>query len=444
MSFPKYNTYKGSGVEWLGDVPSHWETTRVMRLFEIKKRIVGTLGFDVLSITQQGLKVKDTERNDGQLSMDYSKYQLVEPGDFAMNQMDLLTGYVDIARTRGVTSPDYRVFSLRHPTRCFDRYYLYLLQNCYRSKIFYAFGQGASQLGRWRLPTDQFKSFLFPQPPLQEQLQIAAFLDNETAKIDVLAEEQQRLIELLKEKRQAVISHAVTKGLDPNSPIKHSAVKWLGEVPKYWNIQPIKRLISTSTSGPRGWSEMTADEGAVFFQSQNIGLAMDIVLSDAKRVNPPLDAEAQRAQLQTHDVVVCITGARTGAIAHVRNLIETTYINQHVCLLRPIPREVNGRYLAYSLSSYAGQRQLGAAMYGMKQGLGLEDLRNQVVPSPSLAEQSVIVAFLDDETARFANLITEAEAAIALLQERRSALISAAVTGKIDVRRFVPAKAEAA
>jgi type I restriction enzyme S subunit len=171
---------------------------------------------------------------------------------------------------------------------------------------------------------------------------------------------------------------------------------------------------------------------------------MDIVLSDAKRVNPPLDAEAQRAQLQTDDVVVCITGARTGAIAHVKNLLEITYINQHVCLLRPTTRAVNGRYLAYSLSSSEGQQQLGAAMYGMKQGLGLEDLRNQVVPSPSLAEQSVIVAFLDDQTARFANLIREAEAAIALLQERRIALISAAVTGKIDVRGLIPSAAEAA
>jgi type I restriction enzyme S subunit len=112
MTVPRHERYKDSGVQWLGDVPSHWATKRLRRLFAIKKRIVGTLGFDVLSITQQGLKIKDTESNDGQISLDYSKYQLVEPGDFAMNHMDLLTGYVDISRTCGVTSPDYRVFQL--------------------------------------------------------------------------------------------------------------------------------------------------------------------------------------------------------------------------------------------------------------------------------------------------------------------------------------------
>src|SRR5271168_2520733 len=100
MTVPNYERYKNSGVPWLGEVPDHWETKRARHLFEIKKRIAGTDGFDVLSITQQGLKIKDIESNDGQLSMDYTKYQLVEPGDFAMNHMDLLTGYIDISTVR--------------------------------------------------------------------------------------------------------------------------------------------------------------------------------------------------------------------------------------------------------------------------------------------------------------------------------------------------------
>src|SRR5438094_823720 len=113
MSFPGYATYKDSGVQWLGQVPEHWEIQTLRRLFEIKKRIAGELGYDVFSITQQGIKVKDIESNDGQTSMDYSKYQVVEPGDFAMNHMDLITGGVDIATYKGVTSPDYRVVTLR-------------------------------------------------------------------------------------------------------------------------------------------------------------------------------------------------------------------------------------------------------------------------------------------------------------------------------------------
>jgi len=240
MNLPTYPAYKDSGVAWLGEVPEHWDIRRIKYLFEIKKRIAGTDGYDVLSITQQGIKIKDIESGDGQLSMDYSKYQLVEIGDFAMNHMDLLTGYVDIAHVPGVTSPDYRVFAVRDKGVCFDRYYLYLFQAGYRNKIFYAFGQGSSQLGRWRFPTDQFNSFYFPHPPILEQKEIANFLDSETIKIDELIAEQQRLIELLKEKRQAVISHAVTKGLNPDAPMKDSGIEWLGEVPVHWIVGPVK------------------------------------------------------------------------------------------------------------------------------------------------------------------------------------------------------------
>jgi type I restriction enzyme S subunit len=187
----------------------------VRHLFKIQKqRISGTQGYDILSITHQGIKVKDTESGDGQLSMDYSKYQFVEIGDFAMNHMDLLTGYVNISSYFGITSPDYRVFCLVDKERSADRFYLYLFQNAYRSRIFFPFGQGSSQLGRWRLPTDEFNAFSLPRPILREQQTIAAFLDQETAKLDALITEAQRAIELLKEGRTALISAAVTGKID--------------------------------------------------------------------------------------------------------------------------------------------------------------------------------------------------------------------------------------
>ena len=157
-------------VFWINQIPSHWSVERIKTIFEIKKRIAGKLGFDVLSITQNGIKVKDIESNEGQQSMDYSKYQIVEKGDFAMNHMDLLTGYVDIANQDGVTSPDYRVFTIRNEAKYYPNYYLLLLQLCYKSKLFYPFGQGSSQLGRWRLPTDAFNQFFYPVPPYDEQV----------------------------------------------------------------------------------------------------------------------------------------------------------------------------------------------------------------------------------------------------------------------------------
>lgn len=137
MSFPKYEAYKDSGVEWLGEVPEHWGVTRLRFIFEIIKRIAGVDGFDVLSITQKGIKKKNLESGEGQLSSDYSKYQVVKEGDFAMNQMDLLTGYVDISKFDGVTSPDYRVFHLVNSDRDYPRYLLRLLQNCYHQRLFF-------------------------------------------------------------------------------------------------------------------------------------------------------------------------------------------------------------------------------------------------------------------------------------------------------------------
>jgi type I restriction enzyme S subunit len=440
MSFPKYKAYKHSGIEWLGDVPTHWETSRIRRLFEIKKRIVGTLGYDVLSITQQGLKVKDIESNDGQLSMDYSKYQLVEPGDFAMNQMDLLTGYVDIARTHGVTSPDYRVFSIRHPNQCFDRYYLYLLQNCYRSRIFYPFGQGASQLGRWRLPTDQFKEFLFPQPPVQEQLQIGAFLDHETAKIDMLVEEQQRLIDLLKEKRQAVISRAVTKGLNADAPLKHSGVEWLGEVPRHWSVKKLRRCILEHRQGYYS-SDSYVDDGIKLLRITDLFEDGSVNFAECPQVENKEDLKP--FYLKKGDFVFARTGG-AGTFGLISELDEPAIYASYLIRFR-FTDMTSPQFLKFVFLTSGFQSGIQARIHGgVNQNVHAEDIKEQFVAFPPLSEQLDIVTFANFEVTKCAVLIAEAECAIALLQERRNALISAAVTGKIDVRGLVPVEAEAA
>jgi type I restriction enzyme S subunit len=205
---------KESGVDWLGQIPVHWELSKGRKIFKIKKRIAGILGYKVLSITQKGIRIKDTESNSGQLSMDYSKYQLVEIGDFAMNHMDLLTGYVDLSEFMGVTSPDYRVFSISNLNIYDPSFYLLLLQNGYSNKIFYPYGQGSSQLGRWRLPTKEFNEFCYPFPPFEEQKEITSFVLKETKKIDLLISESIQVIQLLHERRSALISAAVTGQID--------------------------------------------------------------------------------------------------------------------------------------------------------------------------------------------------------------------------------------
>lgn len=200
---------KDSGIDWIGEIPKHWEIKRLKYIFSILKRIAGREGYDVLSITQKGIKVKDVKSGEGQLAMDYSKYQLAYKGEFAMNHMDLLTGWVDISEHDGVISPDYRVFTLIN-NRNFSPYFLFVLQDCYSSKIFYAHGQGVSMLGRWRFPTENFNNFFFPIPPLTEQKAIVAFLQEQTSKIDKAIFQKQEQIVKLKEYKQSLINEVVT------------------------------------------------------------------------------------------------------------------------------------------------------------------------------------------------------------------------------------------
>jgi type I restriction enzyme S subunit len=201
---------KESGVDWIGKIPVNWTTTKTKFMFEIVKRIHGKDDRDVLSITQRGLKIKDVNVNDGQMAESYTNYQVVNVNDFAMNSMDLLTGWVDCSTFEGVTSPDYRVFRFLPDKPQCHTYYKYLFQMCYKNRIFYRLGQGVSNLGRWRLQTDQFLNMRLPQPPVDEQKQIAAYLDEKTTNIDILINDIAAQIEKLKQYRQIVIYDAVT------------------------------------------------------------------------------------------------------------------------------------------------------------------------------------------------------------------------------------------
>ncbi len=206
----KSATMKDSCVDWIGDTPAHWETTKIKWMFEIVKRIYGKEDRDVLSITQCGLKVRDIESNDGQLAESYANYQVVNVNDFAMNSMDLLTGWVDCSPFEGVTSPDYRVFRFLPGKEQCHNYYKYLFQMCYKNRIFYRLGQGVSNLGRWRLQSDQFLNMRLPQPPVEEQKAIAKYLEGAIPRVENLIADITVQIENLKQYRQIVIHDAVT------------------------------------------------------------------------------------------------------------------------------------------------------------------------------------------------------------------------------------------
>jgi len=201
---------KDSGYAWYGEIPIGWKTKKLKRIFSIKKDIAGQEGYTVLSITQRGIIPKDISRNEGQMASDYSNYQLVSVGDFAMNHMDLLTGWVDISNYSGVTSPDYRVFTINDASTSNPEFYLYLLQMCYFNHIFYSLGQGVSEFGRWRLQADKFLEFDVLVPPYEEQCEIAEYLRQKVSEIDKIVAKKEQLIEKLVTYKKTMIYEFAT------------------------------------------------------------------------------------------------------------------------------------------------------------------------------------------------------------------------------------------
>jgi type I restriction enzyme, S subunit len=438
----KYAAYKDSGVDWLGEIPSHWEVIRLKYIFTILKRIVGELGHNVLSITQTGIKVKDTESGEGQLSMDYSKYQIVKKGDYAMNHMDLLTGYVDISKYDGVISPDYRVFELTD-SNSFKSYMLLLLQLGYRSKIFYAHGQGVSMLGRWRFPAESFNAFIFPIPPKEEQTAISAFLDRKTALIDQAIDIKQKQIELLKERRQILIHKAVTRGVGalsgvetPNLKLKDSGVEWIGEIPEGWEVLSFRHCIETLTDFTSNGSFASLASNVTYL---NEGYSRLIRLTDL-RVNLQNDGVyvsekshkfLSNSELFGGELLIANVGAYAGLAEIMPKLNYKTTLGPNMLLLK---LNQHNPYFAYLINSPLYATYItNIATATAQPKLNKENIRNLRIIRPPIDEQKRIVKSIESFSIKFFDAISLKEQEIEKLKEYKATLINSAVTGKIKV-----------
>lgn len=443
MSFPQYPAYKDSGVEWLGKIPATWSVGSTRWL---TRRYSGGTPDRTNSLYWEGGTIPwlNSGAVNDRLITEPSTY--ITEDAFESSSVKWIPKGALVMALAGQGKTKGMVAQLAIPSTCNQsmaaiipstevdaRFLFWWLESNYQNIRNMAGGDLRDGLN-----LDLLGSIKCPLPSHEEQTDIAAFLDRETAKIDALVVEQEQLIELLKKKRQAVISHTVTKGLDPSVPMKDSGLEWLGEVPAHWGVLRIKSLSTFLTSGPRGWSDRVGDSGAMFVQSGDLLESMQIDFENAKRVSVEGDAEAVRTRLADGDVVVCITGAKTGNVAVCTTVPEDAYVNQHLCLIRPSVH-VMSEFLGIYLKSDAGQKQFSIAQYGLKQGLSLENVKDTVVALPPTEEQARLVSELRQATDQVDTLIDAAEDAIRLLFERRTALISAAVTGQIDVRGLAPA-----
>jgi type I restriction enzyme S subunit len=435
VSFPRYPAYKPSEAKNIDSLPDHWGELPLKRLFRLEKR-EPLVGDDIVTAFRDGkVTLRKNRREEGFTNaIKEIGYQRIRRGDLVISAMDAFAGAIGVSDSDGKSSPVYSACT--SIDGAVPRFYAYYLRDLAMRGFIESLAKGIRERStdfRW----SDAAMVIVPIPLASEQNIIATFLDHETAKIDALIAEQQRLIKLLQEKRQAVISHAVTKGLNPDAPMKDSGVEWLGEVPEDWEVCRVKAVSVFTTSGPRGWSERVGDMGAFFVQSGDLTDAMEVDFENCKRVQIVDDAEAARTKLLDGDLVVCITGAKTGNVAVCESVHEASYVNQHLCLIRPGQR-VHPRFLATLLKSDCGQTYFSLAQYGLKQGLSLEDVREAPVVLPPPDEQDRIIKLVKGVSSRYLPLEAESQRTISLLQERRSALISAAVTGQIDVRGLVP------
>lgn len=382
---------KDSGVAWIGAVPSDFAISSIGSLFTIKKDIAGREPETVLSITQTGIRPKDLSSNEGQNASSYAHYQIVNVGDFAMNHMDLLTGWIDISKYEGVTSPDYRVFTLNDKKMSAD-YFLRVFQYYYTNRVFFGFGQGVATLGRWRLPAINFKKIDVPVPPILEQQRIVTAIDENVSKVDVLIANVQAQIEKLEAYKQSLITEVVTKGLDPTVPMKDSGVEWIGNIPAHWTANKIIRCFGVIGSG----TTPTSADDALFEGDINWIQSGDIngsVLSET-RFQITRDIVEETSALKVYSapfIVIAMYGASIGNLS-ISQIDACT--NQACCVLS---KPVNGLLLEYLFYAFKPAKDylIWRADGGGQPNISQEKLKSLWIPIPPNEDQVVIVQHLN-------------------------------------------------
>jgi type I restriction enzyme S subunit len=381
--------------------------------FAERREKVSDKVFKALSVTKYGIvpQIETAAKTD-----DGDNRKKVSRGDFVINSRSDRKGSAGFSELDGSVSLINTVLVPQEPV-CM-RFVHHLLRSVPFQEEYYRYGKGIVA-DLWSTNFSEMRNIILCMPPPSEQEQIASFLDQETGKIDALITEQQRLIELLKEKRQAVISHAVTKGLNPDVRMKPSGVEWLGEVPEHWEVLALKRLVSLR-SGETITSEVIDEVGEfpVFGGNGLRGFTFSY----------------------THEGSFVLVG-RQGALCGNVNFAEGKfYASEHAIVATPL-RPLDTLWLGEMLRSMnLNQYSISAA----QPGLSVQVIQNLWTIYPPIDEQGKIGDFIRVEVARAEALIVEASNSIALLQERRTALISAAVTGKIDVRNYASTQQDAA
>lgn len=427
-----YPEYRASGVEWLGDVPEHWVVQRARHRCKVNPKSDPPRYGEISFVPMEAVGIGSLDPSETVETQDVSGgYTFFREGDLVVAKITPCfengKGSLAVGLTNGAAYGTTELHVLRTGPHLDRRFLLYVTL----SLPFRSHGEASMKgvAGQQRVTEDFIKDWRQAWPPLTEQQFIAAFLDRETAKIDALVEKKRRLIELLKEKRAALITHAVTKGLDPSVPMKDSGIPWLGQIPAHWHVVPAKALFRERRT-PNGPTDVHLTP------SQHLGVLPqeEYMRVTGGRVVLNLEGADTMKRVEERDFIIHLRSFQGGIeFSPLSGKVSMAYT-----VLRPLDK-VDGGYFRWLFKSSGYIQALRSTTDQLRDGQSIKfgQFSSISLADVPLDEQRTIAGFLDRETAKFESLIGKLELHIGRLTEYRSALISSAVTGKIDVREVM-------
>ncbi|MBS7823592.1 restriction endonuclease subunit S [Wohlfahrtiimonas chitiniclastica] len=423
MNYPKYESYKDSGIDWLGEIPSDWKQQSNKYIFKLKKTLVGNHSSDyvLLSLTLKGIIERDMENPEGKFPAEFNTYQIVEKNDFVFCLFDVeeTPRTVGLSEYNGMITGAYTVMEVsKHVS---NKYFYYFYLNLDTDKRLKSLYTGL----RNTISKDSFFSFKSFVPPIQEQTLIAKFLDQKTSQIDEAIRIKEKQIELLKEQKQIMIQNAVTKGLDPNVKMKDSGVDWIGEIPEHWEVKRAKYLFTEVDERSKDGSE----------ELLSVSHMTGVTPRSEKNVSMFMSEDYTGSKLCKHnDLVINIMWAWMGAlgVSNHKGIVSPSYgvfrqkqiLSFHPAYLEFLLKTTKyiEHYNQVSTGLHSSRlRFYGHMFFAMKMGY------------PSYQEQEQIVNFLTEKNSETNNYIDVLEKQIEKLKEYKTTLINSAVTGKIKV-----------
>lgn len=422
---------KDSGIPWIGEIPEGWKVVRNKNVFSTSKTFVGEMwnNTQLLSLTTKGIKPVAIGSTSGKVPDSYETYQVVEKDNLVMCLFDLDCSAVfsGLSPICGMISPAYKVLTIKNGY--YPDFYAKWFEYIFEGRKFMFLSKNI----RYSLTYDEFAALQIVAPPLAEQHLIATFLDKKCSEIDSLIDLQEQMIEELKAYKQSVITEAVTKGLNPNVPMKDSGIEWIGDVPEEWEVCKLKYFTLKIGSGstPTGGSEVYVNDGVKFLRSQNVYFE-GLLLDDVVYISDEIDENMKGTRVLEGDVLLNITGGSIGRCFYVDSTLGRANVNQHVSIIRPY--NSNTKYIKYYLQSYLGQYQVKQLQTGgNREGLSAAAIKDFRFINCPLAEQQAIADYLDKKCGEIDELITIKQQKIESLKEYKKSVIYEYVTGKREV-----------